>query len=144
MTVKIPDNSKQEIEKLTKKRSKNFDIAVDKLTEKQATRELAKLAALIAHHDRLYEEARPEITDAEYDELRKRNEEIEARFPHRLRADSTSKRVGYIPPSGFKKVRHSVPMLSLDFVYTFGKISDFIVRIRNFIIDLKDPSVQFY
>ncbi|MFH1702020.1 MAG: NAD-dependent DNA ligase LigA [Nitrospirota bacterium] len=143
MKVKIPDNSKQEIEKLTKKRSKNFDIAVDKLTEKQATRELAKLAALIAHHDRLYEEARPEITDAEYDELRKRNEEIEARFPQRIRADSPSKRVSYIPPSGFKKVRHSVPMLSLDFVYTFEKISDFIDRIRHFIIDLKDPSVQF-
>jgi DNA ligase (NAD+) len=143
MIVKIPDNSKQEIEKLTKKRSKNFDIAVDKLTEKQATRELSKLAALIAHHDRLYEEARPEITDAEYDELRKRNEEIEARFPQRIRADSPSKRVGYIPPSGFKKVRHSVPMLSLDFVYTFEKISDFIDRIRHFIIDLKDPSVQF-
>ena len=71
MTARIPDNIKQEIEKLTKKRSKNFDIAVDKLTEKQATKELAKLAELIAHHDRLYEEARPEITDAEYDELRK-------------------------------------------------------------------------
>ena len=143
MTVKIPDNSKQEIEKLTKKRSKNFDIAVDKLTEKQATRELAKLAALIAHHDRLYEEARPEITDAEYDELRKRNEEIEARFPQRIRADSPSKRVGYIPASGFRKVRHSIPMLSLGFVYTTEGIDDFIGGIRNFIIDLKDKSVQF-
>jgi DNA ligase (NAD+) len=98
---------------------------------------------LIAHHDLLYEEARPELTDAEYDELRKRNEEIEARFPHLIRSDSPSKRVGYIPPSGFKKVRHSVPMLSLDFVYTFDKIGDFIDRIRHFIIDLKDPSVQF-
>jgi DNA ligase (NAD+) len=143
MTARIPDNIKQEIEKLTKKRSKNFDIAVDKLTEKQATRELAKLAALIAHHDRLYEEARPEITDAEYDELRKRNEEIEARFPHRIRADSPSKRVGYIPASGFRKVRHSIPMLSLGFVYTSEKIDDFIGGIRKFIIDLKDTSVQF-
>lgn len=98
---------------------------------------------MIAHHDLLYEEARPELTDAEYDELRKRNEEIEARFPNCIRADSPSKRVGYIPPSGFKKVRHSVPMLSLDFVYTFDKIGDFIDRIRHFIIDLKDPSVQF-
>lgn len=143
MIVNIPDNIKQGIEKLTKKRSKNFDIKVDKLTEKQAVKELAELAKLIAHHDLLYEEARPELTDAEYDELRKRNEEIEARFPHRIRADSPSKRVGHIPPSGFKKVRHSVPMLSLDFVYTFEKIGDFIDRIRHFIIDLKDPSVQF-
>ena len=128
---------------MSKKRSKNFNIAVDKLTEKQAVKELAELAELIAYHDRLYEEARPEITDAEYDELRTRNEEIEARFSDLIRADSPSKRVGYIPPSGFKKVRHSVPMLSLDFVYSLNKIDDFIDRIRHFIIDLKDPSVPF-
>jgi DNA ligase (NAD+) len=128
---------------MIKKHSKNFDIEVGNLTEKQAVKELAELAELIAHHDLLYEEARPELTDAEYDELRKRNEGIEARFPHCIRADSPSKRVGYIPPSGFKKVRHSVSMLSLDFVYTFEKIGDFIDRIRHFIIDLKDPSVQF-
>ena len=128
---------------MTKKRSKNFDIKVDKLTEKQAGKELTELAELIAHHDLLYEEARPEITDAEYDELRKRNEEIEARFPHLIRSDSPSKRVGYIPPSGFRKVRHSIPMLSLEFVYTLDKIDDFIYDIRNFIIDLKDTSVLF-
>jgi DNA ligase (NAD+) len=128
---------------MTKKPSKNLDIKVDKLTERQAVKELAKLAELIAHHDLLYEEARPEITDAEYDKLRKRNEEIEARFPHLMRSDSPSKRVGYIPPSGFRKVRHAIPMLSLTFVYTFKEISDFIDRIRNFIIELKDPSVQF-
>jgi len=128
---------------MTKKPSKNVDIKVDKLTERQAVQELAELAELIAHHDLLYEEARPEITDSEYDELRKRNEEIETRFPHLSRPDSPSKRVGYIPPSGFKKVRHSIPMLSLTFVYTLKEISDFIDRIRNFIIELKDPSVQF-
>ena len=82
-------------------------------------------------------------TDAEYDELRKRNEEIESRFPHLIRTDSPSKRVGYIPASGFRKVRHSVPMLSLEFVYTAEEIDDFIGDIRNFIIDLKDTSVQF-
>ncbi len=74
---------------MIKKRSKYFDIKVDKLTEKQAIQELAELAELIAHHDLLYEEARPEITDAEYDELRKRNEDIEARFPHLIRSDSS-------------------------------------------------------
>ena len=128
---------------MTKKRSKNFDIKVDKLTEKQAVKELTELAELIVHHDLLYEEARPEITDAEYDELRKRNEDIEARFPHLIRSDSPSNRVGYIPPSGFRKVRHSIPMLSLTFVYTLEKVSDFIDDIRHFIIDLKDTSVQF-
>jgi DNA ligase (NAD+) len=100
------------------------------------------LAELIAHHDLLYEEARPEIEDAEYDELRKRNEDIEARFPYLIRPDSPSKRVGYIPVSGFKKVRHSVPMLSLNNAFTFEKISEFINSIRTFIIELKDSSAQ--
>ncbi len=84
---------------MKKKRSKDFDINVDKLNEQQAKRKLAELAELIAHHDLLYEEARPEIEDAEYDELRRRNEDIEARFPHLIRPDSPSKRVGYIPVS---------------------------------------------
>ncbi len=128
---------------MKKKRSKYFDINVDKLTEQQASQELADLAELIAHHDLLYEEARPEITDAEYDELRRRNEDIEARFPHLIRSDSPSKRVGYLPPSGLRKVRHSVPMLSLKFVYTFEKVSDFINSIRTFIIELKDSSAHF-
>ncbi|MEK6538490.1 MAG: hypothetical protein AABZ46_05125 [Nitrospirota bacterium] len=128
---------------MTKKPSKNLDIKVDKLTERQAVKELAELAELIAHHDLLYEEAIPEITDAEYDELRKRNEEIEARFPHLIRSDSPSNRVGYIAPSGFREVRHSIPMLSLEFVYTLDKIDDFIYDIRSFIIDLKDTSVLF-
>ena len=129
---------------MEKKRSKYFDINVDELTEQQAKQELAELSKLIAHHDRLYEEARPEITDAEYDELRRRNEEVEDHFPHLIRPDSPSKRVGYLPPSGLKEVRHSVPMLSLKFVYTFEAVDhDLIDSIRSFIIDLKDSSVQF-
>jgi DNA ligase (NAD+) len=143
MIVKIPHNIKQGIENLTKKLSINFDIKVGKLTEKQAVKELAELAELIAHHDLLYEVARPEITDAEYDELRKRNEEIEARYPHLILPDSPSKRVGYPLTSGLRKVHHSIPMLSLTFVYTFEKIDDFIQSIRDFIIELKDPFVQF-
>jgi DNA ligase (NAD+) len=129
---------------MKKKRSKYFDINVDELNEQQARRELAELAELIAHHDLLYKEARPEITDAEYDELRRHNEDIEARFPHLIRSDSPSKRVGYLPPSGLKEVRHSIPMLSLKFVYTFEAVDhDLIDSIRTFIIDLKDSSVQF-
>ena len=127
---------------MKKKRSKDFNIYVDKLNEQQAKRELAELAELIAHHDRLYEEARPEILDAEYDELRRRNENIEARFPHLIRSDSPSKRVGYIPVSGFRKVRHSAPMLSLNNAFTLEKISEFINSIRTFIIELKDSSAQ--
>ncbi len=127
---------------MQKKRSKHFGIKVGKLTEKQAVQELADMAELIAHHDLLYEEARPEITDAEYDELRRRNEDIESIFPHLIRPDSPSKRVGYMPPSGFRKVRHTVPMLSLANAFTFEEISEFIDRIRSFIIELKDTSTQ--
>jgi len=128
---------------MKKKRLKDFDINVDNLNEQQARQELANLAELIAHHDLLYEEARPEITDAEYDELRKRNEDIEARFPYLIRSDSPSKRVGYLPPGGLKEIRHSVPMLSLKFVYTFEAVEhDLIDSIRSFIIDLKNSSVQ--
>jgi DNA ligase (NAD+) len=125
------------------KHSKNFDIEVDKLTEKQADEELAELAELIVYHDLLYEEARPEITDAEYDTLRKRNEEIESRFPHLIRFDSPSKRVGYLPASGLRKVHHSAPMLSLECKKTIEEVDDIIVKRRNFIIDLKDTSIQF-
>jgi DNA ligase (NAD+) len=127
---------------MIKKLPKYFDIKVDKLTESQAGQELADLAELISHHDLLYEEARPEITDAEYDELRRRNEDIEARFPHLIRSDSPSKRVGYIPASGFKKVRHTVPMLSLTNAFSFEKIGEFINSIRTFIIDLKRSSAH--
>jgi len=127
---------------MIKNRSKYFDIKVAKLTDQQAVQELAELAKLIAHHDLLYEEAQPEIIDAEYDELRRRNEDIEARFPHLIRPDSPSKRVGYIPVSGFRKVRHSVPMLSLNNAFTFEKINEFINSIRTFIIELKDSSSQ--
>jgi len=127
---------------MQKKRSKYSGINVDKLTEGQASQELRDLAKLIAHHDLLYEEARPEITDAEYDELRRRNEGIESRFPHLIRPDSPSKRVGYIPPSGFRKVNHFVPMLSLANAFTFEEVSEFIDSIRKFIIELKDASAQ--
>ncbi|MBV8577067.1 MAG: NAD-dependent DNA ligase LigA, partial [Acetobacteraceae bacterium] len=85
------------------------------MSEQEAAAELAHLAAEIAHHDRAYyQRDAPDITDAEYDALRRRNAAIEVRFPHLIRPDSPSKRVGTAPESGFAKLRHGVPMLSLD------------------------------
>src|SRR2546421_5995046 len=90
-------------------------IPVPGLSETQAAAELKRLAAEIAVHDkRYYQEDAPAVSDAEYDALRARNNEIEARFPGLIRSDSPNRRVGAAPARGFAKVRHSVPMLSLD------------------------------
>jgi DNA ligase (NAD+) len=106
---------------------------VEALSEAEARSELARLAAEIAHHDRLYyTQDAPEISDAEYDELRRRNAAIEARFPELIRDDSPSKRVGAAPASTFAKITHSTPMLSLDNAFAEQDVRDFFAGIRNF------------
>jgi len=106
---------------------------VEALTETEAEAELARLAAEIAHHDRRYHaDDAPEISDAEYDELRRRNQTIEARFPELIRADSPSRRVGAAPSAGFAKVTHSIPMLSLENAFAEGDVAAFFAGIRNF------------
>jgi DNA ligase (NAD+) len=107
--------------------------AVEALSEGEAEAELARLAAEITHHDRLYyANDAPEISDAEYDELRRRNQAIEARFPGLIRGDSPSRRVGAAPSSGFAKVTHAVPMLSLENAFAEEDVRDFFAGIRNF------------
>ncbi len=119
-----------------------FDKPVALLTREEAAPELAELAELIAYHDQLYyEKDQPELTDAEYDALRQRNTAIEARFPELILASSPSQRVGAAPAAGFKKVRHSVPMLSLDNAFTGQDISDWLESLRNFLLELRDQSV---
>ena len=108
------------------------DIPVEALTLEQAQAELAALAAEIAHHDRLYhQQDRPEISDAEYDALVRRNGSIEVRFPELQRADSPSLRVGAAPAAGFRKVRHAVPMLSLGNAFAPDDAAEFVARIRR-------------
>ncbi len=109
------------------------------LTEEEAAAELAHLAASIAQHQRLYDEARPDLTDAEFDALRQRNAAIEARFPSLLRADSPSRLVGTAPASGFAKITHRVPMLSLDNAFARADFDEFLARARRF-LGLKDDS----
>jgi DNA ligase (NAD+) len=106
---------------------------VDSLTEEEAGAELASLAEEIKRHDRLYHtEAAPEISDADYDALRRRNSEIEARFPELIRSDSPTRRVGAAPAAGFAKVTHTRPMLSLENAFEEADVRDFFAGVRNF------------
>jgi len=107
---------------------------VEKLTESEAAAELERLAAEIDAADRAYyQDDAPIMSDAEYDALRERNAAIEARFPALVRPDSPSKRVGAAPAEKFAKVRHSVPMLSLDNALEEDDITGFVDRIRRFL-----------
>ncbi len=109
-------------------------LSVEKLARPEAEAELERLAHEIARHDSLYYRSdAPEISDAEYDELRRRNEAIEARFPDLVRADSPSRRIGAAPVEGFGKVRHRVPMLSLGNAFTDEDVEDFVERVRRFL-----------
>ena len=82
----------------------------DTLTEAEAAAELERLAAEIAHHNRLYhDQDAPEISDADYDALMRRNAAIEARFPQLVREDSPSVKVGATPSGPLAKVRHARP-----------------------------------
>ena len=107
---------------------------VEKLTSTEAAAELERLAAEIVEHDkRYYQEDQPTVTDADYDALRQLNLAIEARFPDLVRANSPSKRVGAKPSGRFKKVRHSIPMLSLGNAFSEEDVVDFMARVRRFL-----------
>ncbi len=104
-------------------------------SEAQAANELMRLARVIARHNRLYHaEDDPEISDAEYDALVRRNAELEAAFPHLVRADSPSARVGHeIAASPLSKIRHAVRMMSLDNAFSPDAVEDWAARIRRFL-----------
>src|SRR4026208_2434908 len=126
---------------MKKIRTTLFNVPVNELTEAQASSELSELAEIISHHNQLYyKQDAPEISDAEYDELRRRNDAIELRFPRLILPDSPSHRIGAEPSSAFKKIRHAVPMMSLDNAFTIEDVRDFIGTVRNFIVEIKPPT----
>ncbi len=114
--------------------SRDSTSPVGELTEVEAAAELKRLAKAIARHDGLYyRQDAPEISDAEYDALRRRNAEIEARYPTLRRADSPSQRVGAAPVEAFGKVRHALPMLSLGNAFDDAEVAEFAQRVRRFL-----------
>src|ERR1041384_496709 len=116
-------------------------IAVDALTAKQAKAEHARLQAEIGAHDkRYYVNDAPTVSDAEYDALRRRYAEIEQRFPDLRTLESLTLKVGAAPSGRFPKVRHAVPMLSLDNAFSDEDVTRFVDRIRRFLkLDADDP-----
>ena len=108
--------------------------AIDTLTKAQAKVEHKRLALEIEGHDkRYYQDDAPKVSDADYDTLRKRFNAIEARFPEFVTGDSPSQKVGAAPSGRFKKVRHALPMLSLDNAFAEEDVIDFVGRIRRFL-----------
>jgi DNA ligase (NAD+) len=104
------------------------------MTDAEAANELMRLAKAIAYHNaRYHTDDVPEISDAEYDALFRRNSALEAEFTHLIRADSPNKVVGAAPASHLSKVTHAKPMLSLDNAFADGDVADFVGRMRRFL-----------
>ncbi len=124
--------------------SDQSDSSVEHLTERQAAAEHARIEAEIAEHDRrYYQEDAPIVSDAEYDSLRRRYEAIEARFPQLRTLQSLTQRVGAAPSARFAKVRHAVPMLSLDNAFAEEDVLDLVGRIRRFLRLKDDDEIAF-
>ncbi|MGJ4994227.1 NAD-dependent DNA ligase LigA [Bradyrhizobium sp. HKCCYLS3077] len=119
-------------------------IDVADLTKAQAKVEWKRLALELETHDRLYyQDDAPKISDADYDELRRRFNAIEKRFPELVSSESPSQKVGAAPSGRFKKVRHAVPMLSLDNAFAEEDVRDFVGRIARFLKLADDDRIDF-
>ncbi len=115
------------------------------MSEAQAANELMRLARQIARHDKLYHaQDTPEITDQEYDALVRRNAQLEAAFPHLVREDSPSRKVGHaVAASPLSKVTHEVRMMSLDNAFSDEELVEFFARVRRYLNLPEDEPVGF-
>jgi DNA ligase (NAD+) len=115
------------------------------IPEAEAANELMRLARAIARHDRLYHaEDAPEVSDAEYDALVRRNAELEAAFPHLVRPDSPSQKVGHeVAASPLSKVTHAVRMMSLDNAFADEEVAEFVARVRRYLNMAEDTPLAF-
>ena len=117
---------------------------VAKLTKAQARVEHKRLMLEIERHDKAYyQEDAPKISDAEYDALRQRFNAVEKKFPELVTSSSPSQKIGAAPSGKFRKIRHAVPMLSLDNAFAEEDVLDFVGRIRRFLKLSEDDSIDF-
>ncbi len=120
------------------------ETPIPDLSAAEAEAELARLTAELARHDALYHgDDSPEISDADYDTLKRRALEIEDLFPDLTSPASPSQVVGAAASSQFAPVRHGVPMLSLDNAFSAEEVTDFVARIRRFLKLPVDEVVAF-
>jgi DNA ligase (NAD+) len=120
------------------------NIATENLNEEQARTELEYLACTIAEYDKAYYlENSPLVSDAQYDELVLRNSAIEALFPRLKRSDSPSDKVGSVLQSGFRKIKHVVPMLSLSNCFSHEELQAFLKRTKNFLNLPETARIEF-
>ena len=119
-------------------------IDVDALTPAQGKAEHPRLEAELRKHDEAYHQRdAPTVSDAEYDALRRRYEAIEERFPELRTLESLTRKVGAAPARGFAKVRHALPMLSLQNAFGAEDVADFVGRIRRFLNLKEDEALTF-
>ncbi|MDD4519343.1 MAG: NAD-dependent DNA ligase LigA [Alphaproteobacteria bacterium] len=119
----------------------HIEKKIEELSEKEAKQELEFLAKELSKLDIAYHQKdEPLLFDYQYDALKKRNEQIENRFPALIRKDSPSLKVGSQISKGFQKVKHQVPMLSLSNIFEESEIADFVSRVSTFLaLDEKTP-----
>ncbi len=118
------------------------ELPVSALNQEQAAQELKRLAQTLANYDKHYHQRdKPLVDDATYDALKRRNLELEERFPDQKRLDSPSNRVGYTPSEKFTKYDHAVPMLSLDNAFSGEDVEDFAGKVRRFLGLPKDQDI---
>jgi DNA ligase (NAD+) len=128
---------------MIKKSSLSSLAPIETLTPDEARAEHTRLQDEIAAHDRrYYQEDAPTVSDAEYDALRRRYEELEQAFPELATPQSLTKKVGAKPSEKFAKVKHAVPMLSLGNVFSDEELDDFVARVRRF-LGLRDGALRF-
>ena len=102
------------------------------MASKEIEREAAQLRGELNRHNYLYYvEAKPEISDREYDRMMERLTELEAQHPELVTPDSPTQRVGGQPLEGFATVRHVVPMLSIDNTYSYDEVREWDARVRR-------------